>query len=277
MYFSLVATAFKHQIKKFPISASNLKWGQDQELHFKVSFLVKNDPPSKWELLCFTLPTSTNISFLSVDSSSPTIFNQLYLLALSRKSLNCADWELQNKPFILKSDKKTEAQSKWWRELKPVNGLALTILTAAVWLQVAVVRPLLDPDVQLPWQNTDRGGLPTAGRSRQKQDTALQNAKPNVQFHARLKQCFNNPGLRRKIILFICYHHGFPRVKLPLGPCMSPLWWGRVESVQQAEWHTSTHNLDSGANIFRGLTEKRTMHQNTVLVKSIKLLLLLIC
>lgn len=54
----------------------------------------------------FTLHTSTNISFLSVDPSSPTIFNQLYLLALSRKSLNCADWELQDKPFNLNSDKK---------------------------------------------------------------------------------------------------------------------------------------------------------------------------
>lgn len=158
-----------------------------------------------------------------------------------------------------------------------MKGLALTILTAAVWLQVAVVCPLLDPDVQLPWQNTDRGGLPTAGWSRQKQDTALQNTKPNAQYHVRLKQCFNNPGLRRKIVLFICYQHGFLRVKLPLGLCMPPLWWGRVEPVQEAKWHTSTHNLDSGANIFKGWTEKRTMHQNTALVKSIKLLLLLIC
>lgn len=56
--------------------------------------------------------------------------------------------------------------------------LALTILTATVWLQVTVVCPLLDPDVQLPRQNADRGGLSTAGRSCQQQDAPLQITKP---------------------------------------------------------------------------------------------------
>lgn len=208
----------------------------------------------------FTLHTSTNISFLSVDSSSPTIFNQLYLLALSRKSLNCADWELQDKPFNLNSDKKKKKKrhndgESWnlWKEWTYVQ-LALTILTATVWLQVTVVCPLLDPDVQLPRQNADRGGLSTAGRSCQQQDAPLQITNPNLQFHSRLRGRFNDPGLRRKVVFVICYHHGItspPQVSIkccyqiirPFSQHIQGLW--SVPHFQASEailTEFSTHN-----------------------------------
>lgn len=47
-------------------------------------------------------------------------------------------------------------------------------------------------------------------------------------------------------------------LKLPLGPCISPLWTGQVELVQDDEWRNSTHNFDSGTNILmRGWTKTR--------------------
>lgn len=40
---------------------------------------------------------------------------------------------------------------------------------------------------------------------------------PNLQFHSRLRGRFNDPGLRRKVVFVICYHHGImspPRVSI---------------------------------------------------------------
>lgn len=47
------------------------------------------------------------------------------------------------------------------------TGILLTILTAAVWLQVCGVDPLLNPEAQLPTQNLDGSGLSTARWPRQ--------------------------------------------------------------------------------------------------------------
>ena len=78
--------------------------------------------------------TSTSMSFLSVAPPSPTIFRQLYLFALRRKSWNWANWELPNEPFILHSDKDVETRQKnrcAVTGVRQVGQFPLTLLTAA--------------------------------------------------------------------------------------------------------------------------------------------------